>query len=193
VARCLAVLIVAVVGAGCAQPSPPPRSASSEVAPPAPPQVCYAREDTAPAAGDVATTDDPNRSVFVLDRDMLPELARRLDHPSALQKQSSLDKSIVQMVVRRHQDALRACYEGLVAKTPDKSGTVTARFAIAADGRVTRAHVTGSTLGAPDTEDCIGSSVCGWRFPALAAGHSLVLEYPFMLQPADPLTDADRK
>ena len=144
--------------------------------------MCYSRDEAATEApGDVQTTDDPNKSVFVLDRDMLPELARRLDRPSGAQKHSSLDKAIIEMVARRHFDGVKACYQALVAKVPGKTGTVTTRFAIGADGQVTHAHVTASTFDDAETDDCIGRSLCGWRFPALAGGKSLVLDYPFLL------------
>lgn len=186
--RCFGLLLAGMLGASCASHQPAPRSPAAVVeAPPpapAPPQVCYSREDApTSAAGDVETTDDPKQSVFVLDREMLPELARRLDHPSGAQKHSSLDKAIIEMVARRHFDGVKACYDALLAKTPGKAGTVTARFAVAADGQVTRAHVSASTVQDADTEDCIGRSLCGWRFPALAAGHTLVLDYPFLLNP----------
>ena len=186
--RRIALLIVLMTGA-CAKPQPPPRSPAAVLeAPPPPaapaPEVCYSRED-APTSqpGDVQKTDDPIHSIFVLDRDMLPELARRLDHPSGAQKHSSLDQAIVEMVARRHADAVKACYATLLAKTPGKAGTVTTRFLVGADGQVTRAHVAASTIDDPETEDCIGRDLCGWRFPALAAGHSLLLDYPFLLNP----------
>ena len=186
-ARRIAILIAIVFGAACAKPQPPPRSPAAVVAPPpspAPPQVCYARsESPAPLSGDVEATLDPKRSVFVLDREMFPELARRLDHPSDLQKKDSLDRAIVQMVARRHVDEVTACYESLLAKTPDKSGTVTTRFLVAADGQVTRAQVTASTVADAATEDCIGQSLCTWRFPPLLTGHAVAFDYPFVLGP----------
>ncbi len=175
-----------VIGASCAKPQFPPRSPAVAVAPPAPPsdppQVCYSR-GAAPTAlsGDVEATSDAKRSVFVLDREMFPELARRLDHPSELQKKDSLDRAIVQMAARRHVDAVTACYEALLARTPGKSGTVTTRFLVAADGQVTRAQVTASTLEDAETADCIGQSLCAWRFPPLIAGHTVAFDYPFVL------------
>jgi len=114
---------------------------------------------------------------------MFPELARRLDHPSELQKKDSLDRAILQMVARRHVDAVTGCYQALLAKTPERSGTVTTRFLVAADGQVTRAEVTASTLGDAETEDCIGQSLCAWRFPPLIAGHAVAFDYPFVLGP----------
>ena len=182
------MLLAVVFGAACAKRQPAPRSPASVVAPapapPAPAPVCYARGATSAAfAGDVEATDDPKRSVFVLDREMLPELGRRLDHPSALQKKDSLDRAIVQMVARRHVDGVAACADALVAKTPDKSGTVTTRFLIAADGHVTRAQVTASTVEDAVTEDCIGQSLCAWQFPPLLAGHAVAFDYPFVVNP----------
>ena len=186
--RRLAILISVVFGAACAQTQPPPRSPAAVVAPPParpePAQVCYSRgESDAPLSGDVEATLDPKRSVFVLDREMFPELARRLDHPSDLQKKDSLDRAIVQMVARRHVDEVTACYDALLAKTPDKSGTVTTRFLVGADGQLTRAQVTASTLDDTVAEDCIGQSLCAWRFPPLLSGHAVAFDYPFVLGP----------
>ncbi|HXU63499.1 MAG TPA: AgmX/PglI C-terminal domain-containing protein [Polyangia bacterium] len=181
-------LLVPLLAMACAKPPPPaPRTPATVVAAPAPaapePEVCYARDGASLGAGDIEKTDDPIHSVFVLDREMLPELARRLDHPSGAQKHSSLDDSIIQMVARRHADAVKQCSAARAAQPPGKPGTVTARFAIAADGQVTRARVANSTVGDAGIEDCIGREVCGWRFPALAGGRSLVLEYPFLVSP----------
>ncbi|HSS39881.1 MAG TPA: AgmX/PglI C-terminal domain-containing protein [Polyangia bacterium] len=183
-----AIFVVFVIGASCARPQPPPRSPAAVLTPPPakpdPPQICYARAETSAAlSGDVEATLDPKRSVFVLDREMFPELARRLDHPSELQKKDSLDRAIVQMVARRHVDEVTACYDALLAKTPDKSGTVTTRFLVAADGQVTRARVTASTLDDAATDDCIGQSLCAWRFPPLIAGKGVAFDYPFVLAP----------
>lgn len=159
--------------------APPP-------AQPDPPPACYSRSQAAsPLSGDVEPTADPKRSVFALDREMFPELARRLDRPSELQKRDSLDRAIVQMVARRHVDAVTACTEALLGKmpaaTPPKSGTVTTRFLVAGDGQVTRVQVTASTLEDPAAEDCIGQSLCGWRFPPLIAGHAVAFDYSFAL------------
>lgn len=177
-----------LMAAGCARPQAPPRSPAAALEAPAPaasaaPEVCYAREGAGLAAGDVQKTDDPIHSVFVLDRDMLPELSRRLDHPSGAQKHSSLDEAIIQMVARRHADAIKQCAAGLLAKAPGKPGTVTARFAVGADGQVTRSRLAASNVDDAATEDCIAQEVCGWRFPALAGGHTLLLEYSFLLSP----------
>lgn len=181
-------LLLPLLAAACARPQPPPPRSPAAVAetppPTAPePQGCYARDGASLGAGDVEKTDDPIHSVFALDREMLPELARRLDHPSGAQKHSSLDQSIIEMVARRHAGAVKQCYATLLGKGPGKGGTVTTRFAVGADGQVNRARVTASTVDDAETEDCIGRDLCGWRFPALAAGHSLVLEYPFLLSP----------
>ncbi|HVT05841.1 MAG TPA: AgmX/PglI C-terminal domain-containing protein [Polyangia bacterium] len=191
-ARRTLILMAVALGGACAKRQPAPRSPAAVVAPapvaPEPPPVCYARGATAAAfAGDVEATSDPKRSVFVLDREMFPELARRLDHPSELQKKESLDRAIVHMVARRHVDEVTACGEALFAKAtekaPDQSGTVTARFLVAADGQVTRAQVTASTVNDAATEDCIGQSLCTWRFPPLVAGHGVAFEYSFVLAP----------
>ncbi len=199
--RRIGLFLLAMAGGACARPSPAPRSPASVATPPAPaaaepPAACYARDAAPPRAGDVEVTEDPTRSVFALDREMLPELARRLDHPSEAQRRSSLDNGIVQMVARRHAGEVRECQAALLAKAPGKGGTVTARFLIGADGQVRQAHVVASTVDDAATEDCIGQNVCGWRFPALAQGHTLVLEYPFLL-PAGAasaaVTGADRK
>ncbi|HVY41156.1 MAG TPA: AgmX/PglI C-terminal domain-containing protein [Polyangia bacterium] len=187
-ARRTLIPMIVVLGAACAKPQPAPRSPAAVVAPPPapaePPPVCYARGATTAAfAGDVEATSDPKRSVFVLDREMFPELARRLDHPSELQKKDSLDRAIVHMVARRHVDEVTACADALLAKTPDRTGTVTTRFLVGADGQVTRAQVTASTVDDADTEDCIGKSLCAWRFPPLVAGHAVAFEYPFVIAP----------
>ena len=72
----------------------------------------------------------------------------------------SLDKRIIQKVVRQHHGELRACYEREVAKVNLKS----------------------STMKNKNVEKCVTDSIKFWRFPQPRGGGAVQVEYPFDFQ-----------
>ena len=91
----------------------------------------------------------------------------------------SIDKRIIQKIVRQHFGELRACYEREVAKIKGLTGNVTVVWIIAGNGSVTKALVKETTMKNKNVENCITSSIMHWRFPAPKGGSMAQVEYPF--------------
>lgn len=94
----------------------------------------------------------------------------------------SLDKRIIQKVVRQHHGELRACYEREVAKVKGLSGTVTVVWLISPQGAVTKVFLKSSTIKNKNVENCVANSIKFWRFPAPKGGGAVSVEYPFDFQ-----------
>lgn len=94
----------------------------------------------------------------------------------------SLDKRIIQKVVRQHHGELRACYEREVAKIKGLAGTITVVWLISPQGAVTKVIMKGSTMKNKNVEQCVTNAIKFWRFPAPKGGGAVQVEYPFDFQ-----------
>ena len=94
----------------------------------------------------------------------------------------SIDKRIIQKVVRQHSGELRSCYERELAKTKDLAGRVQMMWIISPQGVVTKALVKESTIKNKTVEDCIKNSILHWRFPVPKGGGLVSIEYPFVFE-----------
>ncbi len=91
-----------------------------------------------------------------------------------------IDKSDVDKVVKQHLTYLRYCYSRELQKQPQLNGKVSIRFVIAADGAVSSATVSRSTLGHPPTESCMTNKFLQMQFPELKGGGIAIITYPFV-------------
>ena len=94
----------------------------------------------------------------------------------------SLDKRIIQKVVRQHAGELRACYEKELAKVKGLNGRVVVVWIISPQGAVTKALVKESTIKNKAVEDCVINSIKFWRFPVPKGGGMVQIEYPFVFE-----------
>lgn len=94
----------------------------------------------------------------------------------------SIDKRIIQKVVRQHSGELRSCYERELAKTRDLAGRIVIVWLISPQGMVTKALVKETTMKNKTVEDCIKNSILHWRFPAPKGGGIVQIEYPFVFE-----------
>ncbi len=92
----------------------------------------------------------------------------------------SLDKRIIQKVVRQHSGELRACYEKELFKIKGLSGRIVLVWIISPQGAVTKALVKESTIKNKNVEQCVLNSVKYWRFPVPKGGSLVQIEYPFV-------------
>ena len=83
----------------------------------------------------------------------------------------------IRRVVKAHEGALRACYEGEAQRNPNLKGGVTANWQIDPSGVVNSASISGSTLGNPRVEGCIIRQVKAWHFPTSDRPSPVI--YPF--------------
>ncbi len=79
--------------------------------------------------------------------------------------QSGNREALVTRVVRRQITALRACYERGLRINPTLTGSVSIRFDVSAEGRVTEARATGLESD-PSVGACVASRVRGLVFPS---------------------------
>jgi TonB family protein len=101
--------------------------------------------------------------------------------PGDAEVQGSLDKEIVRRVVRRHLNELRFIYEK--ARSHKLAGRIVVRFVIGADGRVTEATVTSSTLPGDALQADVLNAIRHWQFPAPQGGGKVIVNYPFAFHP----------
>lgn len=95
----------------------------------------------------------------------------------------SLDKSIIQRIVRAHINEVRHCYNlGLVAD-PSLAGRIVIDFVIDELGRVAAAVVASSTVDDEAVGQCIAKTAKRWRFPKAEGAGQARVKYPFVLSP----------
>ncbi len=103
--------------------------------------------------------------------------------PASPMVMGSLDKSIIQRVIRRHRHEIRYCYEKRLVAVPTLKGKLVLEFTIAANGAVVAVQVKDSTLGDSEVEQCVARRAKRWAFPAPKGGGVVVVRYPFAFSP----------
>ena len=82
-------------------------------------------------------------------------------------------------------DAVRTCYEAVLTSKPYPRGRVLARFMISRTGQVSNSCVVSTTLHQLEAERCIVDDILTWAFPKSLGGGWIVVDYPFVLDPAE--------
>lgn len=81
-------------------------------------------------------------------------------------------------IARKHLDPLRRCYGGRLASAPRLAGTLTLRWTVDAEGRVTRATIVSSTIHDPALQACVLAHLERWRFPKPPEGREVTVRWP---------------
>jgi TonB family protein len=102
----------------------------------------------------------------------------------------SLDKSVIQRVVRRNLRAIRNVYEQQLKSNPGLKGGLVVRFTIGSNGTVTDARVQSSTLNNPQVTQGITRLMRRWRFPRPKGGGVIHVAYPFHFRSSGDSVDA---
>ena len=89
----------------------------------------------------------------------------------------TLDKEDVDRVMRRSAGLFRQCYQRALDRSGPISGTLTVRFVIDAEGKVTSSRGSGGSLGGTDVSSCVTSKITLLRFPARGGA---IVNYPFV-------------
>ncbi len=95
----------------------------------------------------------------------------------------SLDRSIIQRVIRRHRNQIRAVYESALKSNPTLAGKVVIKMTIGADGKVEKVEIAESTLKDKRVEERLMKVVKRLQFPKLPGGGKMVVSYPFVFSP----------
>ena len=92
--------------------------------------------------------------------------------------QGDLDKAIIRRYMKRNLQKIQYCYEKELVAKPSLAGTVTVRFTINADGRVSRS----SASGLPVVDACVAAVVGAIEFPRPKGGGVVSVSYPFIFR-----------
>lgn len=93
--------------------------------------------------------------------------------------ESGRSSSAISNVISAHMAGLQSVYNAQLKKNPNLSGKVVVTFSINAQGIVTNAYISSSTMNCPEMESQIASRIYGWKFPAVSGGEVTVV-YPFV-------------
>ncbi|RAL22927.1 hypothetical protein DL240_08525 [Lujinxingia litoralis] len=93
--------------------------------------------------------------------------------------QGSLDREIIQRVVRQHRREMQHCYEQELQRNPNLAGRVTVRWVISPTGSVTVASIAETSLNNSGVEQCMTQRIRRWVFPEPKGGGIVNVNYPF--------------
>lgn len=96
----------------------------------------------------------------------------------------ALDKDIIRRVVRAHINQVSHCYNQGLVRDPTLQGRVAIQFTIGGTGKVPVSVVSSSTLKDKSVGNCIASAVKRWKFPKPQGGATVMVTYPFVLNPS---------
>ncbi|HVZ88590.1 MAG TPA: AgmX/PglI C-terminal domain-containing protein [Polyangia bacterium] len=99
----------------------------------------------------------------------------------------SLDKEVIRGVIRSHIGDVQRCYELQLGDRPDLFGRVMVQFTIAVSGQVSESALQDTTMHDGQVESCTVAAVRRWRFPPPEGGGIVIVSYPFVFTPADPI------
>jgi hypothetical protein len=106
--------------------------------------------------------------------------------PGIANVRGSMDKEAIRRVIQAHIPAVKDCYESILTGSPPfPEGKVRVRFAIDGAGSVRHSCVIESTLRNTTCERCIVDDLLKWEFPKPWGAGWVVVDYPFVLVPAD--------
>lgn len=95
----------------------------------------------------------------------------------------SLQKPDIDAGVKERMTAIRDCYKSALGRHPGLSGSVTIKFVIDKDGRVSVSMVKSTTLGEPTMEACVATAIQASTYPAPKGGGIVIVSYPFTFSP----------
>jgi hypothetical protein len=96
----------------------------------------------------------------------------------------TLDKDVIRGVIRSKLDQVRFCYAAALTANSQLAGRVAVQFTIGPTGQVIDSGIQSTTMNHDAVEDCIGRTVCDWRFPEPIGGGTVIVSYPFNFIPS---------
>lgn len=94
----------------------------------------------------------------------------------------NLDKNVIRHIVRSKLPKITLCYERVLLRLPNVSGTVAVSFDIEADGKVVRAQAEGVH---EEVAECIAGVAKTLQFPPPAHKGMVRVRYPFSFWPTE--------
>ncbi|MBL4685203.1 MAG: AgmX/PglI C-terminal domain-containing protein [Nannocystaceae bacterium] len=96
---------------------------------------------------------------------------------------TSIDKSLIQSVVRAHHGDLRTCYEDGLRRDETLSGRMSVTWTMQA-GVVVDTTLVETSLNDPCVVTCVLDEVGTWEFPEFSSSGTIRISYPFVFGPA---------
>lgn len=96
----------------------------------------------------------------------------------------SLDKALIDGVIKANMGEIQACYQSLLEREPKATGQTTMKFVIARDGTVSATAVKASTIADVPFQDCLRKVFHGLRYPEPKGGGIVIVSYPLVFSPA---------
>ncbi|MEO1268415.1 MAG: AgmX/PglI C-terminal domain-containing protein [Myxococcota bacterium] len=119
------------------------------------------------------------------DEDSITRVAEVLEEsPHVTERDSStgsLDKKVIQRVVRKNLRGVKSCYERELRKNPSLEGRVEVTFAVLPTGRVADVRIIRNTVN-DKVGQCITTKVGRWVFPKPEGDGRVSLVYPFVFK-----------
>ncbi len=94
----------------------------------------------------------------------------------------SLDREIIQRIVREHASQIKYCYEKELTRTPGIYGKIMMKWIINGEGKVTQSAKTESQMNNANVESCLATKIKTWIFPKPKGGGIVVVSYPFVFK-----------
>ena len=92
----------------------------------------------------------------------------------------SLDRSLIDKVIKRNMNQIRYCYQRQLTKNPKLKGNITVEFTIAKDGSVSKASINKSTVNSKAVDNCVANRFKRFRFPQPKDDETVIVKYPFI-------------
>jgi len=92
----------------------------------------------------------------------------------------TIDRSIIQRVIRQHRREIRACYETELQRNSDLEGRIVVSFLVDPVGNVASARIHESDMENDGVEACLVRRIRQWRFPMPANAGNVRVNYPFV-------------
>ena len=105
----------------------------------------------------------------------------RMEKPSV---NGDLPQEVVRRMVRQRYGAVRLCHHA--EGDPDLAGSVTVRFSIAADGKVSNAMVSKNDTGKKQLGECVAKVFREISFPKPQSPGAVNVEFPIVFNPPPP-------
>jgi Ca-activated chloride channel family protein len=105
--------------------------------------------------------------------------------PGEARVNGGLSQVALEMIIRRHQNDLRYCYELALARSPKLAGKIVVHWVVDANGTVEKAAIAESSLNDADAEQCILARVRRWVFPAPIGPIVSTVSQSWVFDPAD--------
>lgn len=95
----------------------------------------------------------------------------------------ALDRSLIDVVIKRNMSKVRDCYQRELVRSRALSGNITVKFVIARGGAVSSAETKSTTMNNPAVEQRINAEFLEFQFPELKGRGFVIVWYPLISQP----------